>query len=69
MAVSRDGASGGVIRLCVVSAAGVERWTVVPGAEAGATTAAAAAAAGEGRRRVVGRGANKSSKERTEEDK
>ncbi|CAB1097210.1 unnamed protein product [Ectocarpus sp. CCAP 1310/34] len=37
MAVRRDGASGGVIRLCVVSANGVERWTVVPG-----TTAAAA---------------------------
>lgn len=30
MAVSRDGASGGVIRLCVVSAKGIERWTVVP---------------------------------------
>ncbi|CAM9310182.1 unnamed protein product [Ectocarpus sp. 4 AP-2014] len=41
MAVRRDGASGGVIRLCVVSADGVERWTVVPG------TAAAAAGIGE----------------------
>lgn len=31
MAVSRDGASGGIIRLCVVTAKGVERWTVIPG--------------------------------------
>eukprot|EP00752_Nemacystus_decipiens_P007521 g6721.t1 len=46
MAVSRDGASGGVIRLCVVSAKGVERWTVLPGATG---TAAAAAAEGNGR--------------------
>lgn len=45
MAVSRDGASGGVIRLCIVSAKGVERWTVVPrGLAAGAVAAAAAAA-------------------------
>lgn len=31
MALSRDGASGGVIRLCVVTADGVDRWTVIPG--------------------------------------
>ncbi|CAN0581631.1 unnamed protein product, partial [Laminaria digitata] len=30
LAIGRDGSSGGVIRLCVVSAAGVERWTVTP---------------------------------------
>ena len=30
MAVSRDGASGGLIRMCVATGAGVERWTVAP---------------------------------------
>lgn len=45
MAVRRDGASGGVIRLCVVSADGVERWTVVPG-----TGAAGVGEEEEGRR-------------------
>lgn len=48
MAIRRDGASGGVIRLCVVSAKGVERWTVVPGAAATATAAPAAVGTGEG---------------------
>lgn len=31
MAISRDGASGGIIRLCVVTSKGADRWTVVPG--------------------------------------
>lgn len=45
MAVSRDGASGGIIRLCVVSAKGVERWTVIPGGATGTAVAGAAGAA------------------------
>lgn len=54
MAVSRDGASGGVIRLCVVSAKGVERWTVVPGAPGAAAAAAAAEKGRDGRREAEG---------------
>ncbi|CAM9575054.1 unnamed protein product [Hapterophycus canaliculatus] len=56
MAISRDGASGGLIRLCVVSAEGVERWTVVPGAATAATVAALAAERGEEGRRHARRG-------------
>lgn len=58
MAISRDGASGGLIRLCVVSAKGVERWTVVPGAAAAAAAAKAATVdaggGAEGRRQARG---------------
>lgn len=31
LALSRDGASGGIVRMCVATAQGVDRWTVVPG--------------------------------------
>ena len=34
LAIGRDGSSGGVVRLCVVSAAGVERWTATPSEQA-----------------------------------
>eukprot|EP00903_Cladosiphon_okamuranus_P006143 g6045.t1 len=57
MAVSRDGASGGIIRLCVVSAKGVERWTVVPGVTGAAAEAGGGGGEGRDGRRKPGGGA------------
>lgn len=55
MAVSRDGASGGIIRLGVVSARGVERWSVVPGVTGAAAEAVGGGGKGrDGRREAEG---------------